>query len=133
MRQLQNLISFVLILFLGVNYGYSQSENQNVSVQGLNEVLKKKDSNIELLDVRTEQEYAKSYIHGAKNINWLSSDFAEEVGALDKSKTYYVYCFSGARSAQATAKMLEMGFTNVYNVNGGIRDWTEAGYDIKDD
>jgi NADH dehydrogenase len=50
-----------------------------------------------------------------------------EISTLDKNGTYAVYCRSGNRSGQAVAIMHDAGFHNVYNLNGGIIDWTNSG------
>ena len=47
----------------------------------------------------------------------------QRIGELDPSGDYAVYCRSGNRSAQAAAKLIKMGYTNVYDF-GGIKNWT---------
>jgi len=80
--------------------------------------------NVEILDVRTPDEFNEGYIPGAKNIDiYKGQGFLDEVNELDKSKEYYVYCRSGARSAQACALMQQQGFENTYNLQGGITEW----------
>lgn len=82
------------------------------------------DKNAVILDVRTEEEFIEGYIPNAKNIDiYKGQGFLDEVEKLDKSKNYYVYCRSGARSAQACALMKQQGFENAYNLMGGITDW----------
>lgn len=90
--------------------------------QWSNEVSQDKDAVI--LDVRTEEEFIEGYIPNAKNIDiYKGQGFLDEIEKLDKSKNYYVYCRSGARSAQACALMKQQGFENAYNLMGGITDW----------
>ena len=80
--------------------------------------------NIEILDVRTPDEYGEGHIPDARNIDiYKGQGFLDEVNDLDKSKEYYVYCRSGARSAQACALMQQQGFENTYNLQGGILEW----------
>ena len=79
------------------------------------------------LDVRTPGEFMGGYIEGAKNIDFQSGNFENEVAALDKNATYAVYCRSGNRSGQAVKVMHDAGFHNVYNLNGGVIDWANAG------
>ena len=80
--------------------------------------------NAVILDVRTEEEFIEGYIPNAKNIDiYKGQGFLDEVEKLDKSKNYYVYCRSGARSAQACALMKQQGFENASNLMGGITDW----------
>ncbi len=82
------------------------------------------ENNIEILDVRTPDEYEEAHIPKAKNIDiYKGQGFLDEVNTLDKSKEYYVYCRSGARSAQACALMQQQGFENTYNLLGGITEW----------
>ena len=78
-------------------------------------------------DVRTPGEFSEGYIEGAQLIDFQSGNFENEIAALDKSKTYAVYCRSGNRSGQAVKVMREAGFNNLYNLNGGVIDWANAG------
>jgi len=79
------------------------------------------------LDVRTPGEFMGGFIQGARNIDFQSGNFENEIAALDKNATYAVYCRSGNRSGQAVKVMHDAGFHNVYNLNGGVIDWTNAG------
>ena len=82
------------------------------------------DENAVVLDVRTEEEFNDGYIENAINIDiHKGQGFIYELDNLDKSKNYYVYCRSGARSAKACQIMDEMGFANAYNLLGGILAW----------
>jgi rhodanese-related sulfurtransferase len=79
------------------------------------------------LDVRTPGEFNEGHIDGAQLIDFQSGNFESEIETLDKSKTYAVYCRSGSRSGQAVKIMSDAGFTNLYNLNGGVIDWSSAG------
>jgi rhodanese-related sulfurtransferase len=79
------------------------------------------------LDVRTPGEFNEGHIEGAKLIDFQSGNFESEIATLDKSKTYAVYCRSGSRSGQAVKIMSDAGFTNIYNLDGGVIDWASAG------
>jgi rhodanese-related sulfurtransferase len=76
----------------------------------------------ELIDVRTPGEYRSGKIPGAINIDIMDEKFLRAIQRLDKSKTYYVYCRSGGRSANACHLMAQQGF-NVANLAGGISGW----------
>jgi rhodanese-related sulfurtransferase len=80
-----------------------------------------------VLDVRRTVEFTSGHIAGAILIDWNGADFAQKVSALDKSKTYLVYCAVGGRSSRACEKMSSLGFTNIYNLEGGITAWKKAG------
>ena len=70
-----------------------------------------------ILDVRTEEEFESGYIKGALNMDIRGgADFLASIESLDKSKSYFVYCRSGARSGQACQLMSQMGFSALYNL-----------------
>lgn len=84
------------------------------------------DKDAVILDVRTEEETENGIIDGAKVIDiYQGQGFIDEVEKLDKDKNYYVYCRSGARSAQACALMGQLGFETTYNLLGGYMAWSE--------
>lgn len=77
-----------------------------------------------ILDVRTTEEYQEVSIPNAVNINIFEQQaFFDFVEQLDKSKNYYVYCRSGARSGNACQIMNDLGFENAFNLSGGILAW----------
>ncbi len=79
------------------------------------------------LDVRTPGEYAEGHLEGAQLIDFQSGNFENAISSLDKNATYAVYCRSGNRSGQAVKVMHDAGFHNVYNLDGGVIDWANAG------
>jgi rhodanese-related sulfurtransferase len=79
------------------------------------------------LDVRTPGEFNEGHIAGAILVDFQSGNFESEIATLDKSKTYAVYCRSGSRSGQAVKIMSDEGFTKLYNLDGGVIDWANAG------
>jgi len=79
------------------------------------------------LDVRTPSEFAEGFIEGARLIDFQSGNFENEIAVLDKNATYAVYCRSGNRSGQAVKVMQDAGFSNVFNMNGGVIEWANAG------
>ena len=95
----------------------------NVSQQDwLDLLIDSKDAVI--LDVRTSVECQDGIIPKAINIDiYKGQGFIYEVDALDKSKTYFVYCKAGARSEQACAIMNQLGFEKTFNLIGGFMNW----------
>ena len=78
-----------------------------------------------IIDVRTDDEFSTGYIGGAVNIDfYMGNEFMSEIDKLDKSKSYFIYCKSGARSGQTCEIMKQKGFKKVYNLEGGILGWT---------
>lgn len=84
---------------------------------------KMKEENVVILDVRTPGETARGIIDGAIEIDYRQPDFADKIKALDKNKTYLVYCQSGGRSARAAELLAEQGFPSLYNLADGYRAW----------
>jgi len=83
----------------------------------------------QLLDVRTEGEYLVSHLKNAQNICVTSDDFQKKAASLDKEKPVYVYCKGGGRSSKAAQILKDMGFTKVYDLQGGLKNWQLQGFD----
>jgi len=82
-----------------------------------------------ILDVRTQQEYDSGHI---PNVILIPvGELKDRLGELDETKAILVYCKSGGRSAQASQLLGDNGFPEVYNLEGGIVAWQEAGLDVK--
>ena len=86
---------------------------------------------VQLVDVRTPEEYREGHIKNSLNINVQGSSFEAEVAKLDKKKPVMVYCRSGGRSASAQRMLIDMGFAEVINLDGGIRGWQSAGKPVE--
>jgi len=83
--------------------------------------------NAQLLDVRTPEEFSGEHIDHAVNVDWNGDNFESQAARYDKSKPVFVYCKIGGRSAKAADKLASMGFTKIYNLEGGILKWNAAG------
>lgn len=79
---------------------------------------------VRLVDVRTPNEYAEGHLERAENIDVKSSDFADQT--KDFSGTVAVYCLRGKRGQTAAERLAAQGCT-VYNLQGGINAWKQAG------
>jgi thioredoxin len=78
---------------------------------------------IQVLDVRTADEYKSGHINNALQANWLDkNEFNDRTSHLDKNKTVYIYCLSGGRSGAAAEVLRTKGY-NVINLEGGINAW----------
>ena len=100
----------------------------NVNVDQFSELVTKGEGQI--LDVRTPEEWAEGTVEGANKINLFDDDFEAQLTKLDKDKPVYVYCKAGSRSSKAADKMEEMGFKKVYNLEGGMDAWKDAGKNV---
>lgn len=114
------LITIIALLFIECK---KPKEVTNISVEDLSEQLMV--GKIQLLDVRTPNEWEEGIINGALKINVLSHNFeAKTEELLNKKKPVYIYCRSGAKSLVACEMLLEKGY-EVYNVDGGYLDWLD--------
>ena len=116
---------FISFLFLSCQ-GQATKPVQTLDVKTYADKLKNTEKP-QLLDVRTPEEFGVEHLENADNVNVNSPDFATKAAQYDKSKPIFVYCKVGGRSAQAADKLVAMGFTEVYNLEGGIMKWTTAG------
>ena len=96
-------------------------QHQLISQEEFAKILTKE---IQLLDVRTPQEYQQGYIKGAVLINIFDPDFVTKVSTrFDKNKPLYIYCAVGGRSNKAAKKLISVGFESVYDLKGGFTKW----------
>jgi thioredoxin 1 len=102
-----------------------KSINNSVTVDEFAKKLSERD--VQLIDVRTPEEFSQEHLKGALNYNINSGEFEKELSKLDKTKPVMVYCLSGGRSASAAKLMAETGYIEVYNMEGGIMKWNAAG------
>jgi rhodanese-related sulfurtransferase len=79
----------------------------------------------QLLDVRTPSEFNAGHIKTADNIDFTGSYFREKVAKLDREKPVLIYCHSGNRSGKASLILKELGFKEVYDLQGGYSNWNE--------
>lgn len=77
----------------------------------------------EIIDVRNKREYAESHIYKSINIPEyeINEDFEKII--KNKDKSIVVYCSTGFRSTKAYNKLKKMGYTNVYNLYGGLDNY----------
>ena len=124
MKKIASFSFFIGILWIAtqLNPLFSQGYT-NLSPQQFEESINKSDKHI-LLDVRTPEEFQQSHLNAAINVN-VRDQFTANIESLkiDKNAPVYVYCLSGGRSASASAQLAAAGFTQVYNMSGGISTW----------
>ncbi|WP_035479173.1 rhodanese-like domain-containing protein [Gelidibacter mesophilus] len=86
---------------------------------------------VQLVDVRTPKERQDGFIKNSQNIDFNSPTFDEDILKLDKNKPVILYCRSGGRSAKCAEKLREAGFVKIYDLQGGITQWSFKGYDVE--
>ena len=118
---------FFLFFFFFLSCVYSQNNADKMINLSETEWIKLHDESEEsvIIDVRTDDEFSTGYIGGAVNFDfYMGNEFISEIDKLDKSKSYFIYCKSGARSGQTCELMKQKDFKKVYNLEGGILGWT---------
>ena len=83
-----------------------------------------------LIDVRKPEEVAEGMIQGAINIDYLNFGFTENIDSLDHAKPYFLYCKTGKRSSGAADKMSQLGFQEIFVLEGGINNWKDKGLEM---
>jgi len=98
-----------------------------VGVQEFQNIITDPDVGIQLLDVRSRDEFDDGHIAGAQLVDVNESAFVERAMAvLDIQRPVAVYCRSGRRSSRAANQLAAQGF-KVTNLDGGIMAWEDAG------
>lgn len=128
------LLVFASILLLAITSGCVVSEKPSekaqytdISVQQAKGMIDR--GEVFILDVRTPEEYDAGHINSSKLIPLQVLD--KRLDEIPRDRKLLVYCRTGHRSAQASEILVNNGFTQVYNMKGGIIEWTGAGYDTE--
>jgi len=119
----KKIISLIVcfLLLTGCDNGYKTITEK--------EAIKLIDNDAVIIDVRTGEEFASGYIDGAINIP------VENISSIDypKDTVIILYCVSGARSSSAAETLVDLGYTNVYSLDGGIINWGAGLVEIAED
>lgn len=124
------LVSIVLISASGLIWPlFGRSSANELSPAAATLMINRQDAHI--IDVRESDEFANGHLPDAKNIPL--SKLAERAGELEKlkDKPIIVCCAAGVRSAKGCGELAKLGFSQVYNIAGGVDAWVGAGYPIK--
>ena len=133
MKNLNFLFSLfaVMTFFIGtaeLNNSFAQSDGVKVVKRVSKAEFKKKLmtlDQVQLVDVRTANEFKAGTITGAKNIDFYSSQFKSELNQLDKKKPTLIFCHSGGRSAKALPVFKSLGFEYVLELENGYSGWVK--------
>ena len=119
--------SFIIFSFIILSCNGQTSKNiKTIDAKAFAEKINAT-PNAQILDVRTPEEFSAAHIDNSLNINWLGDSFVASAEKLDKSKPVFLYCKSGKRSSSAANKLEELGFTKIYELEGGMLKWDAAG------
>ena len=83
------------------------------------------------VDVREDDEFAIDHARGARHIGRGVLERDIEALIPEKEAPIVLYCGGGFRSALAAESLQKMGYTQVVSMDGGMRAWREAGYDVE--
>jgi len=122
---LANMKYFVfLALAMGLMACSGPQSAQSLSPEAFEAAITRSDA--QLVDVRTRREYQQGHIEGAILIDYLQrSTFRSTFEELDKGRPVYIYCRRGPRSRKAARILEDMGFGEVYELQGGYLAWTK--------
>ncbi|PBQ30696.1 thioredoxin [Sphingobacteriaceae bacterium] len=127
MKIFNSSLFFLVITFLLTSCGsqHTQPNFRELSPEEFESGLAKNPS-LQLIDVRTPEEFERGHLEGAANYNIQTTDFEKEIESLDKNKPVYIYCLSGGRSASAASLLIKRGFSEVHNMTGGLMKWNAS-------
>ena len=116
-------LTLALLLFLAACG--PKGSYENVGPEELSEALA---AGAVVVDVRTPGEFAQGHVPGA--INLPVEEVARWADRIPKDRPVYLYCRSGNRSRKAAEYLARKGYTNLYNVEGGVLAIARAGYPL---
>lgn len=109
---------------------YYKGTVETVSPEELDKDMKSNE-HLVLLDAREKHEYDVSHLKNARYVGYEKFSF-KRVKDIPKDAKIVVYCSIGARSENIGEKLKSKGYTNVYNLYGGIFLWKNRGYPVYD-
>ena len=127
MRRLLLFVS-VLAVFVSACGGATATGSVDlVAPSAAADVISDAPAGLVVLDIRTPEEFNAGALPDAVNVDFYEADFRDQLADLDKDVPYVMYCNSGNRSATAADMMEQLGFTEVYEIDGGIQAWAQGG------
>jgi len=119
-------------LTLGACGGTATAETlETIAVGEIQDLVAAPPEGLVVLDIRTAEEFATGHLENAINIDYYAADFEDQLSQLDLDVPYVMYCNSGNRSSNALALMDSLGFTEVYELDGGIQAWYGASLPVE--
>lgn len=116
-------------VFTASDYDQMLNALYQKTVPLINTIELKKLDNYIILDTRAANEYNVSSIPQSIWIDYPNTNF-EQLQGYSKDQPIVVYCSVGYRSERVGEQLLEMGFTNVYNLYGGIFEWVNTNHQV---
>ena len=123
------LVVFQMASAHGQNGGSRKAITQNLKAVQYREKLTEINNEI-LVDIRTPREWKSGMMKDALGVNFFDH-FKENIDKLDKTRPVFIYCATGHRSPFAMREMKKLGFTEIYNLKGGLRKWKKANLPVE--
>ena len=116
---MRKLLFFFIVIFS------CQTENKSFELLSYIDFKNKIElSDVRLIDVRTPMEFSQGNISGSVNIDFKNEqEFLNYFNELDKTEPVFLYCRSGNRSRKSTDKLINLGFSKIYDLEGGFIEW----------
>ena len=125
---------YILLLLIPVSFFLYKTlmKDTTVTIPPSNFKSKiEKNHDATILDVRTAGEFSEGHLENALNIDWNESDFDQKIEKINKKTTIFVYCQSGGRSSSAVSHLHDLGYKNIFELDGGISSWQTEGLPVQ--
>lgn len=118
---------FIVLLFFVSNAFAQNKDKFLLSINDFEAKVRENLASAQLIDVRTPEEFLRGHLKRAVNLNFNDDNFEDIVKVkLDKTRPIFLYCFSGRRSTEAAAFLRDLGYKEVYELEGGFAKWTSS-------
>ena len=116
---MRKLLFFFVVIFS------CQTENKSFELLSYIDFKNKIElSDVRLIDVRTPMEFSQGNINGSVNVDFNNEEeFLNYFNELDKTEPVFLYCRSGNRSKKSADKLINLGFSKIYDLEGGFIEW----------
>ena len=116
---MRKLLFFFIVIFS------CQTENKSFELLSYIDFKNKIElSVVRLIDVRTPMEFSQGNINGSINVDFNNEEeFLNYFNELDKTEPVFLYCRSGNRSRKSADKLINLGFSKIYDLEGGFIEW----------
>ena len=116
---MRKLLFFFIVIFS------CQTENKSFELLSYIDFKNKIElSGVRLIDVRTPMEFSQGNINGSVNVDFNNEEeFLNYFNELDKTEPVFLYCRSGNRSRKSADKLINLGFSKIYDLEGGFIEW----------
>ena len=120
----------IVILFLIFIFSCEQLNPSEINFISDSDLIEMQEIDYILLDVRTPDEFSSGFIKKAKNLDFYSETFKNDLLSINKSLPVVLYCRTNNRSTKTANILKENGFKEISVLEGGITDWVKNGNDI---